>query len=62
MFDNPEKVIKKVDSITYEGMKITDTDLINNIIKSLLDKNTMGSSYVYNFIFTLIFLSKNCLP
>lgn len=51
-FDNPEKVIKKVDSITYEGMKITDTDLINNIIKSLLDKNTMGSSYVYNFIFT----------
>ena len=52
VFDNPEKVIKKVDSITYEGMKITDTDLINNIIKSLLDKNTMGSSYVYNFIFT----------
>ena len=52
IFDNPEKVIKKVDSITYEGMKITDTDLINNIIKSLLDKNTMGSSYVYNFIFT----------
>ena len=52
VFDNPEKVIKKVDSITYEWMKITDTDLINNIIKSLLDKNTMGSSYVYNFIFT----------
>ena len=52
VFDNPEKVIKKVDSITYEGMKITDTDLINNIIKSLLDKNTMGSSYVYNFSFT----------
>ena len=52
VFDNPEKVIKKVDSITYEGMKITDTDLINNIIKSLLDKNTTGSSYVYNFIFT----------
>ena len=52
VFDNPEKVIKKVDTITYEGMKITDTDLINNIIKSLLDKNTMGSSYVYNFIFT----------
>lgn len=52
VFDNPEKVIKKVDSITYEGMKITDKDLINNIIKSLLDKNTMGSSYVYNFIFT----------
>ena len=52
VFDNPEKVIKKVDSITYEGMKITDTDLINNIIKSLLDKNTTESSYVYNFIFT----------
>ena len=52
VFDNPEKVIKKVDSITYEGMKITDKDLINNIIKSLLDKNTMGSSYVYNFSFT----------
>ena len=52
VFDNPEKVIKKVDSITYEGMKITDTDLINNIIKSLLHKNTTGSSYVYNFIFT----------
>ena len=52
VFDNPEKVIKKVDSITYEGMKITDTDLINNIIKSLLDKNTTGSSYVYNFSFT----------
>ena len=52
VFDNPEKVIKKVDSITYEGMKITDKDLINNIIKSLLDKNTTESSYVYNFIFT----------
>lgn len=52
VFDNPEKVIKKVDSITYEGMKITDRDLINSIIKSLLEENTTGVSYVYNFIFT----------
>lgn len=52
VFDNPEKVIEKVDSITYEGMEITDKDLINSIIKSLLDENKTGSGYVYNFIFT----------
>ena len=52
VFDNPEKVIKKVDFITYEGMKIMDKDLINSIIKSLLDENKTGSGYVYNFIFT----------
>lgn len=52
VFDNPEKVIKKVDSITYEGMEITDRDLINSVIKSLLEENTTGAGYVYNFIFT----------
>ena len=52
VFDNPQKAIKKVDSINYEGMKITDKDLINSVIKSLLEENTTGVGYVYNFIFT----------
>ena len=52
VFDNREKVIKEVDSITYEGIKITDKDLVNNIIKSILEENTTGVSYVYDLLFT----------
>ena len=52
VFDNPVKIIKKVDSIIYEGMEITDKDLINSVIKALLEKEINDVSYGYDFIFT----------
>ena len=49
---NPEKVLTQVDSIYYEDLEITDRNLINYIIKSLLDESPTQMNYSYNFIFT----------
>ncbi len=51
VFVGDVKVIKEVDSIIFEGVKITDDDLINTIVKSLIGENTEDGGYSYNFTF-----------
>lgn len=46
-----EKVITNVDSITFNGMEITDKKTNDYIIKSLLEKTSSNYSYTDNLIF-----------
>lgn len=52
ILDSKEHVIKKVDSIIYEEVKITDQDLINEVIKATLNKTIeqMNSSLYVTLI------------
>ena len=52
VLETPNKVISEVDSIYWEGMEITDPDLINYIISSAIEIEVNTNSYGYDFIFT----------
>ena len=52
VLDSPDKVITEVDSIYWEGMEITDPDLINYIIASAVETKVNTNSYGYDLIFT----------
>ena len=51
VFESQDKVIRNVDSIVYNQMEIKDKELINYIIKSILEKNNDYYSYTDNLIF-----------
>ena len=52
ILDSREEVITNVEKISYQGMDITDQSLINQIIKSALEKEYSEVSNSYNFIFS----------
>ena len=50
VFDHNNQIIKKVDSIVYNDITITDKELINELIASLLGKDANGDYYAYTFL------------